>query len=422
MPAARVISENPIERFHSFLHNRRMILLFAFAHFAHHVITALIVPMLPYIRDDFGLSYTQIGVVSAAFTIAYGVSQLPTGWLSDHLGPRKLLLIGISGVGLIGAFVGLANSYWAIIVIFLFLGIAGGGYHPSASAIISSRVPPVRRGRALGIHIIGGSTSYFLAPLIAAGLVGLVGWRGSFVSLSIPVFILGIALFFLLHRHTGGLVRSDGSTDGTSAPENQEVQSLKPLSHIITFLILTGLTWALATSTISFIPLLLVDQFGTSSELASALLAIIYSSGFCAAPLGGYISDRIGQSKTMIAVGLLFGPVVIGMYLAPSLIVFCIGLFLFGVLMFVRMPTSESYIAHAVPIRLRSTVLGIYFFSGMEGAALFTPFMGAIIDAKGFGFGFFVSGISVLVIALVCSVLLMVFDRSPKRSAESTRA
>ncbi len=264
----------------------------------------------------------------------------------------------------------------------------------------------------MGIHIIGGSTSYFLAPLIAAGLVGLVGWRGSFVSLSIPVFILGIVLYFLLRKHTVETKTSDGSLKSNSSQDAQDAQNRKPLAHIITFLILTGLTWALATSTISFIPLLLVDRFGASSELGSALIAIIYSSGFWAAPLGGYISDRLGQSKTMMAVGLLFGPVVIGMYAAPSLILSCVAMFLFGVLTFVRMPTSESYIAQAVPPRLRATVLGIYFFSGMEGAALFTPVLGAIIDAKGFGAGFFASGISVLVVALVCSVLLTRFDRA----------
>ena len=386
--------------------------LFALAHFSHHVLTALIVPLLPSIRGEFGLSYAQTGVVSAAFTIAYGVSQLPSGWLSDHVGPRILLVVGISGVALAGALVGLVNSFGAIIVVFLLMGIAGGGYHPSASAIISSRVLPERRGKALGVHIIGGSTSYFLAPLIAAGLVSLVGWRGSFVSLSIPVFALGVMLFFLLRKHTlAGSGEAGSEENGRQDGAGREAG--KPIGHIITFLVFTGLTGAMVSSTISFIPLLLIDRFEANSQLASALLAIIYSSGFWAAPLGGHISDRIGQSKTMVVVGILIGPVIIGLVLSPGLVVACIAMFFFGVLMFVRMPTAESYVAHAVPIRMRSTVLGIYFFSGQEGAALLTPILGAVIDARGFSTGFIAIGICMLGVALICSVLLKRFDRVP---------
>ena len=396
----------PVDTAKAFLHNPTVIPLFALAHFAHHVLTALIVPLLPNIRNEFGLNYAQTGVVSAAFTVAYGVSQLPAGWLSDRVGPRTLLVVGISGVAVVGAFVGLVHSYLAISIVFLLMGIAGGGYHPSASALISSRVSADRRGRALGIHIIGGSTSYFVAPLIAAGLVSLVGWRGSFVSLSIPVFILGAVVFLLLRKHTGAGRKKtpSGNQAGNEQGENQEAGH--SIAHIVTFLIFTGIIGALVASTISFIPLLLVDQFDASVELASALLAIIYGSGFWAAPLGGHISDRVGQVKTMAVVGIAFGPVIIGLTFAPNLAMACAAMFALGILMFVRMPTAESYVAHAVPAKMRSTVLGIYFFSGMEGSALLTPILGAIIDARGFEAGFVLLGTSMLIVALICSAVL----------------
>ena len=57
--------------------------LFVLAHFSHHVITALVVPLLPFIRNDFGLDYTQAGFVISAFTLSYGIAQMPAGRLIE---------------------------------------------------------------------------------------------------------------------------------------------------------------------------------------------------------------------------------------------------------------------------------------------------------------------------------------------------
>ena len=78
------------------------------AHFAHHLLTALPVPLLPFIRADFNLGYAEAGLVVSAFSLAYGVGQLPAGWLADRIGARTLLFIGIFGVAVAGVLVGLS--------------------------------------------------------------------------------------------------------------------------------------------------------------------------------------------------------------------------------------------------------------------------------------------------------------------------
>jgi len=149
--------------------------LFVLAHFGHHVIASLLVPLLPFIRDEFALDYTQAAWMVSAFLLTYGVSQLPAGWLADRIGPRKLITVGISGVGLAGLLVGLSPTYVMLIVFLVLLGVMGGGYHPAASPLVSESVEPERRGRALGIHQIGGTFSFFLTPLIAVGIAAALG-------------------------------------------------------------------------------------------------------------------------------------------------------------------------------------------------------------------------------------------------------
>ena len=133
--------------------------LFVLAHFIHHVVNASLIPLLPFIRDEFILDYTQAGFVVAAFTLSYGISQIPSGWLADRIGPRIMITIGISGVGLAGLLIGLSQTYIMLVVFLILLGVLGGGYHPSAPPLVSASVKPENRGRALGIHLIGAKNS-----------------------------------------------------------------------------------------------------------------------------------------------------------------------------------------------------------------------------------------------------------------------
>ncbi|TVQ22313.1 MAG: MFS transporter [Spirochaetaceae bacterium] len=395
--------------------------LLAGAHFSHHVMMAIIIPLLPFIRDEFGLSYAQSGLVTAAFTIAYGFSQLPAGWLADRIGPRYPLLAGITGVAIAGAVVGLSPLYGGMIAGLVLMGIAGGGYHPSSSAVIGRIVEPHRRGRALGLHIIGGSSSYFLSPLIAAAIVTTLGWRGTFLTLSIPVAILGLITFVLVGRMIDRPARARGvagadrvptaertgvqPADASPAPEDSAGRTART-AHMTLFLVMTGIMGAGVGSTIPYIPLYLVDVRGVDEAIAASVLSIIFAAGFFAAPLGGMLSDRIGRIRVMIVTGLLTGPVIALLIGAPFPVVFAVVLLAIGILMFFRMPTSEAHILAEVPASRRSTVLGIYFFASSEAGAVLTPLLGATIDRWGFPVGIIGMGTMVTVVTLVCGLAM----------------
>ncbi|MCL0057049.1 MFS transporter, partial [Dehalococcoidia bacterium] len=376
--------------------------LFAMAHFGHHLLTALPVPLLPLIRDEFALDYTQAGWVISAFSLSYGIGQLPAGWLADRIGSRILITVGICGVAVAGLLVGLSQTYAMMMIFFGLMGIMGGGYHPASPPLISASVEPKNRGRALGLHMIGGSSSFFLAPLIGAAIATTWGWRGSFIALAAPTIAFGAVFYVLLGRQMAGKKSGQALTGGhDDAPFTPG-----RLRHMVSFIVLSTFTQAVLLSVISFIPLFLVDQFGVSRETAAALIAVIYSAGLWASPLGGHLSDRVGRVPVILAVCLLAGPAVYLLNLVPYGLGTGALLLAIGMIIYVRMPVSEAYIVSQTSGRNRSTILGIYYFSSMEGGGLLTPVMGSLIDRLGFHPGFTIAGAAILVVTLICSIWL----------------
>lgn len=371
--------------------------LFVLAHTGHHIVSAMLTPLMPYIRDEFTLDYTQVGVLTAAYNLAYGVSQLPAGWLADRLGSRVVLTIGVAGVALAGLLVGVSPNYILLAVFLVLMGIAGGGYHPASAPLVSAAVETKDRGKALGIHQIGGSISFFVAPLIAAGLASALGWRGSFLAISIPTIVFGIIFFVLLGRL--GYARKPKAK--VSVGEVKTAPEFGQMCRLVAVLTLGISSMVLLYSSMSFIPLYIVDHFSISKEAAAAMLALCVSGGLWAGPLGGYLSDRIGKLPVLVAAGIIGGPAVYLMNVVPFGWTFSAVLILIGMAQYLSMPVVEAYILSHVSESKRSTVLGIYYLGSRGGPGIITPAIGFLIDRFGFYDAFTIVATAIVAITIV---------------------
>jgi MFS family permease len=368
----------------------------------HHLLGALLTPLLPFIRDEFVLDYTQAGWLLFAYSWAYGISQIPAGYFTDKIGSRLIMTIGISGVALVGFLVGVSASYYMMVIFLVLLGLLGGGYHPASAPLISELVEPEKRGVVLGIHQVGGTCSFVLTPLIAVGIASYFGWRGSFIGLALITLVFGIVFYILLKRWE----------------RNRNSERIRPESHIVTrppknhtrhlivFLILGITSYATILSTISFIPLFAVDYLNVSKEVGATLLAIVHFAGLLAGPLGGYLSDRFGMVKVMVITALIAGPL---LYLL-SLVSYGWGiyvlLFAIGMSMYTTMPVVESYIIGYVPEKQRSKVLGFYYFGTRGGGGAITPIIGYLINRFSFFTSFTIAGAFLAAVTLGCIGLL----------------
>ncbi|MEA2930642.1 MAG: transporter, family, fosmidomycin resistance protein, partial [Hyphomicrobiales bacterium] len=126
--------------------DRRIIPLVCAAHFVSHFYILVLPPLFPFIREFYGVSYTQLGLALTVFNITTALCQTPAGFLVDRIGPRSVLVSGLVLGAACLAIVGAIPSFWLMVAMFALLGVANGVYHPADYAILSQLVSNERAG------------------------------------------------------------------------------------------------------------------------------------------------------------------------------------------------------------------------------------------------------------------------------------
>jgi MFS transporter, FSR family, fosmidomycin resistance protein len=356
---------------------------FIMAHFGHHLLTALPSPLLPSIRTAFGLNTFQATLVTTFYAFSSGAGNIPAGRMADKIGPTILMTIGTLGVAVAGLAVGLSNTYILFLILITFMGFLTAGYHPASTPLILSAVEPEKRGRALGLHLLGGNASFFIAPLAASGIMYLWpsgGFRGPFIILSIPTAIFG-TIFYIYLTKKGGLVH-------VQAAKKKVIEDLPPQPgykrRLWAYLIQMVIGGGAGMSVQALMSLYIVDKLGVSDAAVPWVMSISFLPAvFGGTILGGWISDRIGAVKIIIASGILSGLIIFGIVGTTALNGwFFLLLFIMGLNGAVRMPVTEVFIMGQTPAKNRATIYGIYYFTMQYTGAIFAPLFGWLVTTK----------------------------------------
>lgn len=169
------------------------------------------------IRGELGLSATEFGVLLSAFSLSYGLAQLPSGMLLDRIGPRIVLGAGLIFWSLMQALTGLVNSFSHFILLRIGLGIGEAPFMPAGVKAITDWYIQKERGTALGIFNSSTVLGQAIAPPVLVCMQLAWGWRTMFVTVGLAGVIVGVC-WYVWYRNRGSFALTAEESRFLSAP------------------------------------------------------------------------------------------------------------------------------------------------------------------------------------------------------------
>jgi FSR family fosmidomycin resistance protein-like MFS transporter len=175
----------------------RFVGIVCFVHFASHYYITLLAPLFLFVRADYGVSYTELGLAFTAFNVISTALQTPAGFLVDRVSARLLLVAGLLVGAIAFTIAALVDSFWVFVAMFALAGLGNTVYHPADYALLSRHVPAARAGRAFSLHTFAGMLGNAAAPPSLLFLYSMVGWRGAFMGAAalglLAALVMGVA-------------------------------------------------------------------------------------------------------------------------------------------------------------------------------------------------------------------------------------
>jgi MFS transporter, FSR family, fosmidomycin resistance protein len=386
----------------------RIISVVAIAHAMSHFLQLFIAPLFPLIKDEMGVSYTALGLVTGLYFGVSGICQTLSGFAVDRFGARRVLVFGVSMAVAGALLVGFARSYEALIVAAIVGGIGNSVFHPSDFAILNGRVSPGRLGFGYSWHSMAGNLGYAVSPLISVALAAVLGWHNAvFVAAAGGALVLALVLYnasALEVTPTRGGGRQGRLVDDIKALGSTPVLMCFGYFLLIAFVFIAMQAFSVTT---------MVTVYGISAAMASAGLtsymagsaAGIFAGGFVAAR--GWRPDRVAASGMGVSavVMLLIGLAVFPGFTLP--VILAVAGFAGGI----TQPSRDLLVRQTTPKGSTGAVYG-FVYSGLDlGSVLAPVFFGWLLDGGDPQWVFLSSAIVLLVTILT---VLQLPARAPK--------
>jgi MFS family permease len=254
------------------------------AHWVSHFHIFVLPMLFPFLKQQLGVGYIELGFALTVFAVTSGLTQAPIGYLADHIGARILLLTGLTLGGCALILLGLHLSYSWLIASAVLLGLANSVYHPANYAILSAHMDEARMGRAFSIHTFAGFLGGAVAPAVVAGLVASVGGEGALIAAG-AVGPLTALLLLLIGIPDAS--NADRMVDGAHAPrQNVITPALMVLTIFFTMLSLSNAGIG------NFGVVALMSGYGASFSTANIALTAFLGSSAVGVLAGGILADH----------------------------------------------------------------------------------------------------------------------------------
>lgn len=359
----------------------RIIGLVGLAHAASHFGHLLLPPLFPVFMAEFGLSYSELGLLMSTFFVVSGVGQASAGFVVDKIGARPMLFGALGLFVLACLLASQVTGYGGLMGVAAMAGLANATFHPVDFTILNQRVSPPRLGHAFSAHGLTGNLGWALAPVFFATLSSLYSWRTAYLVAAVMYLAIIALLWFN---------RDKLSTQ--AAVHHPDT----PAEHSLAFLKLPVVWWCFAFFLLSTMTLAVVQSFSVSIlkamhgipfESATFTLTAYMLCGALGMLVGGFVAVHSRHSDRVVAMAMsaaavllalcgtgLFGPTWSMVVLAST--GFAVG---------IGGPSRDMMIKKATPKGATGRVYGLVY-SGLDTGFAISPLVfGAFMDRGWYG-------------------------------------
>ena len=355
-----------------------IIALVGLAHASSHFAHLLLPLMFPVFMKEFGLSYSEVGLLMTTFFVISGLGQAGAGFVVDRLGARPLLLAALAIFALSSVAASMVTGYTGLVLVAALAGLGNATFHPVDFTILNQRVSAPRLGYAFSAHGLTGNLGWATAPLFFAGISSAFSWRTAYLAAA--VMYVGILLLMVLQRDK-------------LKTQIAVVHPDQPVEHSMAFMKLPVVWWCFGFFLLSTMTMAVVQSFsvsilramhGVSVEAATLTLSAYMLCGALGILVGGIIATRAASSDRVVAISMGF---------AALLLVLCGTGLLGGTLTMVVLastgfavgiggPSRDMMIKKATPKAATGRVYGMVY-SGLDTGLAVAPFLFGILMDRG---------------------------------------
>jgi FSR family fosmidomycin resistance protein-like MFS transporter len=377
----------------------RIIGLISAAHFVSHYYNLLLPPLFVFIRADYGVSYTELGLAIATFNVVSAAFQTPTGFLIDWIGARLILIAGLTLGAAAVLVMGLVPSFWVLVVMMAANGLANTVYHPADYAILAHLVSSRRIGQAFSVHTFSGMLGTAVAPASLLFLQSLVGWRGALVAAAMLGFavaaflaVQGEALFERVQPRRTVPAAPTGETAGAG----WRLLLSGPIVQNMLFFVLLAIT---SGGVSNYSVVALGALYDTPPSVANAALSSFLLMSALGVLIGGLVVGRTGRHGVVASLGLLATGLAVLLVGTADLgtVLLILAMAAGGLASGVIMPSRDMIVRAVTPPGSFGKVFGFVTTGFSIGGIVAPPIYGALMDQGHPRAVFIVVGISSLV-------------------------
>lgn len=359
----------------------RILVALSICHCLNDTLQSVISAVYPLFKEDLGLSFAQIGLITLVYQSAASVCQPLTGLFFDKWPSAWSLPTGMSFtlVGLLS--LAFANTLPLVLCSVALVGIGSSVFHPEASRL-TSLASGGKRGLAQSLFQVGGNLEGSLGPLLAAVFVAPYG-RRHIALFTILAFTAIMVMIPVGHWYKSFLLRlrkAEGETLKTSVC--RPLPMGKTVFSIAILLILIFSKYIYMASLNSYYTFYLIHKFGVSVQASQLYLFVFLIATAIGTLLGGPIGDRVGRKYVIWASILgaapftLIMPHVENLYLT-TILSFCVGLTLSS-----AFPAILVYAQELLPYKL-GLISGLFFGFAFGVAGIASAVLGNMADRYG---------------------------------------